>query len=464
MPANVVVAFEPNPGPQTAFLASTAREVMYGGAAGGGKSHAIIALPFYRIHNPKHRSILFRRTRPQLQEVIDRQQDLYPLIDPGCKWQEDKSRWVWSSGAITQMGYMEHEQDRFKFKTFEYDLIAFDELTSFTEKMYLFMFSRNRSKDIALPAIMRSGTNPGDVGHQWVFDRFIANRESYRVYARNQETEVEGMGKVMITTTQQFIPAKLADNPKMADRPSYIAGLKEMGDDGEAYLAGDWRAFSGQMFRKPLIVVQPKGWTPGCIIVRATDYGWADPLCTLWLRAHRNGDVEVVREMYSPNLTIDMIASRTKEIETEMKLKPSISVAGKDMFNTQGTSAQSVATMLAAKGLWYTEANTDVIAGWTRVNTLLHNGRILVDEGMAPNLIRTLGNLVRDPNKPTHLKDRQEDHPADTLRYGVLAIFDAIDVKPEAQQEVTEHDPFFRKLQESIQREQGGQVLFPGLE
>src|SRR6476646_5983829 len=117
---------------------------------------------------------------------------------------------------------MEHEADRFKFKTFEYDMVLFDELTSFTEKQYLFMFSRNRTKDKALPPIMRGGTNPGDVGHQWVYDRFVANRQPYVVYTSKIDADVEGMGKMDLETTTAFIPAKLGDNPKMADREAYV--------------------------------------------------------------------------------------------------------------------------------------------------------------------------------------------------------------------------------------------------
>lgn len=464
------VAWEPNSGPQTAFLLSQARECLYGGAAGGGKSDAIVVLPFTpgldnrpRMQNPKHRSIILRRTRPQLQEVIDRQQQLYPLIDPGCRWQEDKSRWLWTSGAITRMGYMEHEQDRFKFKSDEFDLIAFDELTSFSEKMYLFMFMRNRTKDALLPAIMRAGTNPGDVGHQFVFDRFIVNREPYVVYQKDVEIEDE-QGKRKVKSTLQYIPAKLSDNPKMPQRDQYVVGLKEMGEDGEAYLSGDWRSFTGQMFKRALRTGPAIGWTEGSFIVRCMDYGWADPFCILWLRAHRNGLVEVLRELYRPYQTPEMIAREVRDIEREMKLRPALSVGGKDMFNSEATSGgQSVGTMLTGQGIWVVPANTDVVARWTRVNALLHHERAYVDEGMAPNLVRTLGNLVRDPDKPTHLKGHQEDHAADCLGYGVMAIHDAVQVQLEAKPPVTEHDPLFASLIRNLQNP-SQQCIFPGLE
>src|SRR4051812_3086600 len=115
---NREVLWMPNAGPQTAFLASPAREVFYGGAAAGGKSDAIIAGAVRYADHPAHRAILFRRTRPQLQEVIDRTQTLYPLLIPGAEWVERESRWRLPAGGFVQMGYAEHENDILGFKTF----------------------------------------------------------------------------------------------------------------------------------------------------------------------------------------------------------------------------------------------------------------------------------------------------------------------------------------------------------
>ena len=470
--SNVEVAWEPNPGPQTAFLTSTAREVLYGGAAGGGKTDALMVLPFYRIHNPNHRSIIFRRTRPQLQEVIDRQQALYPKIEPRAKWQEDKSRWVWPSGAITYMGYMEHEQDRMKFKTFEYDMVLFDELTSFTQKQYLFMFSRNRTKDKSLPPVMRGGTNPGDVGHQWVLDRFITNRHPYVIYTEDiNADDVQGMDLADLTTSIQFIPAKLQDNPKMADRGAYVAGLKLMGEEGEAYLQGDWRHFAGQMFTRPLqMTEEPLPWKAGSFVVRAFDYGWADPLCLLWLRVFPDGRHEVMQEIYSPGLHVDQIAQLVFQTEQRLQIKPTFSVGGHDMFNSKdiGTGeGQSIATMLQQRGVWLEKANNDRKAGWARLQRLLGRELLYVRQGMAPNLVRTLPNLVRDPNDPDDVKDKQEDHAAECLRYAIMAvpeqgIVPGVGYVPPVQ-EVTERDPVFKRIMEKLQK--GPQdSIFPGLE
>lgn len=473
------VAWKPNAGPQTAFLAGVSREILYGGAAGGSKTESLMVLPFYRCHNPKHKSIIFRRTAKQLKEIIDRQELLYPMICPGAKYNSQDSRWVWPSGAITEMGYMEHEQDRFKFKTFEYDMVLFDELTSFTEKQYLFLFSRNRSKDKSLPAIMRGGTNPGDVGHQWVYERFIANREPYATYQREIDADVEGMGKLNLVTTQQFIPAKLADNPMMADRESYIAGLKLMGDDdASAYLDGDWRHFTGQMFRRLPIRGAALPVKPGAMIVRSFDYGGTDPCVVQWWRIHLDtlvndvltpGMHELLWEIYQPEMTVDVIATQVHGVEARMQIRPILSVGGKDMFGLRDTGTasgrQSIAMMLQQRGVWLDPANNDRVAGWAKMQSLLQRGRFYVRDGVGHNLIRTLPNLVRDPIKNADLKDRQEDHAAECARYAIMAVPErgltaeqhGLYVPP--PEIVTEQDPVFRRIMQDLTNGHNGSIF-----
>ena len=93
------VVFQPNPGPQTDFLAASEREVLYGGAAGGGKSYGLLADPMRYFHNKNFNGIILRRTNDELRELIWKSQEMYPKIYPGAKWQEKKSQWVFPSGA-----------------------------------------------------------------------------------------------------------------------------------------------------------------------------------------------------------------------------------------------------------------------------------------------------------------------------------------------------------------------------
>lgn len=463
------LSWTPNKGPQTAFLASTAREVLYGGAAGGGKTDAIVALPFSRVKHPKHRSIILRRTRKQLQEVIDRTRELYPEVYPGAEWRESESRWMWPSGAITQMGYAEHEPDIFAYKSFEYDMILFDELTSFTEKQYKFMFTRNRSKSEDLPPVMRGGTNPDDIGAVWVEARFVSGRVPFRVYDR----EVELPNKALITTTQQFIPAKVWDNPKLPHRDQYIAGIMEMDEeDAAAYLLGVWSRTAGSMFKKPLINVPAALKQPEYYVVRAMDYGWSDQTAIYWLVVYPDELIDVVGEVYVNQTTVDGLAAAIKKEEAELEEKfgvrlvksPRWSVAGADTFNTQGTSAQSIASMFQERHIVFTEANTDRVAGWAQINRVLSRGSLRVWDGRAPNLVRTLPHLKRDPLKPSDIKKRQEDHPADSLRYGLMSVYLRMEALPEPEKPAanpnkdTEFDEWLRK-----QRSRGGwRDRYPG--
>lgn len=450
-----------NPGAQTAFLQSTAREVLYGGAAGGGKSDALMLLPMYRVDNPKHRCLMLRRTRPQLQEVIDRTIQIYPEVVSGAQWKEAESRWKFPSGAIIQMGYAEHEKDILNFKTFEYDLICFDELTSFTEWMYLFMFLRNRTKSALLPPLMRAGTNPGDVGHEWVFSRFIKNRLPYKVYEEFVEVD-----KRKIFVPRQFIPSTVWDNPAMPNRDAYIAGIMQMSaEDQAAYLYGEWSRLAGAMF-KPLTIAPMNDLADkDYYIVRSIDFGIADPTCVLWLAHYpRIGITDVISELYIKEATLDMVAREIKEREAKMALRaPIYSVGSPEMFNRQATSNQSIATMLGAQGIDLEKGNTDLVAGWSHIRNLQQRNALRVWPGQegSPwgtyNLSRTLPILQRDTgvNKdPNRLRPRQEDHAADALRYGVMVIFDRPDAVIQAQAKADDpnRDNVYDKVVADIQK------------
>lgn len=419
----------PNDGPQTAFLAATAREVLYGGAVYGGKSEALTVLPLRFAEHPKHRAIILRRTRPQLQETIDRTLQLYPMIVPGATWREAESRWRLPSGAIIQMGYAEHEKDIYQFKTFEYNLICFDELTTFTESMYAFMMLRNRSKSPDLPLWVRSGTNPGDIGHEWVHNRFIKDRIPYEVYREYVE-----YGGQRLSVTRQFIPSSVYDNTAVdaTARDQYIAGVVSSmpAEDVAAYLGGDWNKLAGAMFKTPLVEATAPGFLDNDFyIVRAIDYGWDDYTCVLWLAYYPKLRVmDVISELYVRETTLDGIVTYIKQREKDLRL-PTVmySIGSPEMGNIQATSNQSISSMMTAQGVHVEKANTDRIAGWAAVLNMAQRASLRVWPGAAPNLTRTLPKLQRNsgPGKdPNDIRPRQEDHAADALRYGVMAVYE----------------------------------------
>jgi len=373
---------------------------------------------------------MLRRTRPQLQEVIDRTIQLYPEIVPGAVWREAEARWKFPSGAIIQMGYAEHEQDILNYKTFEYNLVCFDELTSFTEKQYLFLFLRNRTKSADLPPLIRSATNPGDVGHEWVYRRFIDKRNPYEIYP---ETVI--VDKKPLIVARQFIPSQVWDNPAMPNREEYIAGIMQMSpEDVAAYLHGEWTRLAGAMFQQVAITASAQLHNAKQYsLIRCIDFGISDPTCVLWLAHYPDsGLTDIVSELYLKDPSLDDVATSIKLRELQMGLgSPIFSVGSPEMFNRQATSGQSIATMLGGLGVFLEKGNVDRLAGWARLRTLQQRVAIRAwpVEGIwgAPNTVRTLPILQRNTGlgkDPNDLRPRQEDHAADALRYGLMAIYE----------------------------------------
>jgi predicted phage terminase large subunit-like protein len=262
------VVWKPNPGPQTGFLAAAAYEVLYGGAAGGGKSESLLAAPLRWAHEPSFRAIVLRRTYPELERsIIDRSRQLYPMIAPGATYNAQEKSWRFPSGARIFFGHAEHEHSVHVYQGAEFQFIGFDELTHFTEKQYTYMLSRARSSS-GLPIRVRATTNPGGPGHEWVLNRWAPwlrrDDVSYRgspadpgevLWYMNTEAGEEWVPRGTDGALSRcFIPASIDDNPHLAKNdPGYRQRLMGLDRVTRAQLlSGDWLAqpAAGEYFRR----------------------------------------------------------------------------------------------------------------------------------------------------------------------------------------------------------------------
>ena len=222
---------------QLAFLLVDDREVFYGGAAGGGKTAAILAAALQYVDEPGYNALLLRRNYKQLELPESWIPLSHQWLDhTNARWHAGQKRWTFPSGATLTFGFVgQADEDRRKYETAAFQFIGVDELTAWREEDYRFLFSRLRRKaGMPVPVRMRSASNPGGRGHEWVKRRFVDER-----------TRV---------TRTIFIKALLTDNPYL-DRDDYVASLQEMHPtQWRRLLHGDWDAADpGELF-------QPRLW------------------------------------------------------------------------------------------------------------------------------------------------------------------------------------------------------------
>jgi hypothetical protein len=284
-------------------------EGFYGGAAGGGKSEILIAEPCVKglINHPKFHGIIFRRTFRQLEEsLIPRAKEFYGSDGTtrfGGRYNDQKKAFTFPSGATIRFSYLETDDDAKSHQTAQYNYAAFDELTHFTEYQYTYVTTRVRTSVSDLPAYIRSASNPGGVGHTWVYKRFVEPCETGHVLLQRKLPNGKAIKAV-------FIPALLTDNTALlhAD-PDYINRLNLLPEaDRRALLYGDWHAYSGQVFTEfraihlptepdnALHVVDPfiiPQWWPKII---AIDWGYAAMTWVGWAAIAPNSVSYLYRE------------------------------------------------------------------------------------------------------------------------------------------------------------------------
>ena len=248
---------------QALFLRSSAYEALYGGAAGGGKSEALLAGAMRWVENPHYRALILRRTYTDLQRsLIDRSHAMFKSAFPNAEYHETKKTWFFPSGAQIQFGQVEGPSDHENYQSAEYSYIAFDELTHFTEWQYCYLLSRARSSK-GLPIRIRAASNPGGRGHEWVMRRWgpwldpnspvQARPGEVLRYENGDDGERWLPPEASGVLSRVFIPARVSDNPYLTKAdPGYEARLRGLDKVTRAQLLdGNWlaRPANGELFK-----------------------------------------------------------------------------------------------------------------------------------------------------------------------------------------------------------------------
>ncbi len=216
--------------PQTAFLLLEDREALYGGAAGGGKSDALLMGALQYVDTPGYAALLLRKTYADLslpEAIMARANEWLRPTDG--RWDDHAKTWTFPSRATLTFGYLDTKNDHLRYQGAAFQFIGFDELTQFPEYQYRYLFSRlRRLKGSRIPIRMRGATNPGGPGHAWVRNRFFLEKKLGR----------------------RFVPARLQDNPYLDEE--YRESLAELDPVTRRRLEdGDWEVEeSGGLFNE----------------------------------------------------------------------------------------------------------------------------------------------------------------------------------------------------------------------
>lgn len=439
---------------QIEFQSRPEYECLYGGAAGGGKSDALLAEATRQVNIPHYRAIIFRKTYPELSELIDRSFDIYKAAFPKAKYNDSKHFWRFPSGAKIYFGSMQYKKDRKKYQGKRYDFIAFDELTHFEWEEYSYMFSRNRpskspkSKE-KTRVYIRATTNPGGIGHGWVKERFITVAPPMTTVVEEVDVRMPDGSTKRMERDRIFVPATVFDNQELLNNdPNYLASLAMMPDaDKEALLYGSWDSFDGQVFREwknnPdhyddqmwTHVIDPFPIPAHWKVLRCFDWGYTRPYACYWMAVSPEKHKYIIRELYGsdgqPNKGTQEhhieVARKIREIEdTDPNLKGRKIYGIADPAIFEESHGNSIASDMARAPYYvvFNKGDHNRLPGKMQV----HYHLAFDEEGYplmqifntCKHLIRTLPNLTYDESNVEDINSDLEDHAYDAIRYGLM--------------------------------------------
>lgn len=396
---------------QKRFIDATEAEVLFGGAAGGGKSYGqMLDALLFALKYPGSKQLVLRRTFAELDKSLIRTAlAVYPREIFIFNASSHTGRF--KNGSCIDFGYCAAENDVYQYQSAEYDCIRFDELTHFTEMQYVYLISRVRGAN-DFPKQIKSSTNPGGVGHSWVKARFIDPAPAGESFIGTG-----GMRRV-------FIPSLLDDNSFLNRHdPDYKRRLEALPErEKKALLFGDWNIFEGQYFNEfsenkhciePFEI--PSGWRK----YRTLDYG-LDRLAVLWIALSPDGRVYVYREYCESSLSISAAAQAINE-RTPRGEDIYATLAPPDLWSRTQETGKSKASIFGEWGVSFTKTSNDRECGWLAIKELLRdtdNGPRLKIFRSCTELIKCLPALAIDKIRPTDCSTEPHEitHAPDALR------------------------------------------------
>ena len=432
---------------QAVFQSRGEYEALYGGAAGGGQSDALLTEALRQVHIPHYRALILRKTYPQLSELIDRSRSLYKAAYPKASYNDSKHFWNFPSGAKIYFGAMQHTKDRINYQGKRYDFIAFEELTHFTWEEYSYMFSRNRPSGEGTRCYIRATTNPGGIGHSWVKERFITCAPPLTPVKTNMQI-TDPDGKIINMERKRiFVPSTVFDNAELLKNdPNYLANLSLLPEkEKRALLYGDWDSFAGQVFSEwkndpahytdrcfshviaPFEI--PKSWK----VYRGFDFGYSRPFAVEWIAIDHDGRAYVIAELYGctgvPNegvkYTPQEIAGAIKNMENEHPNLKGRQIRGiADPAIAKAELGDSIADMFSREGVFFNFGDNARLPG-----KMQFHYRLKFDNEGFPmmyvfencvNFIRTVPALVYDSVNVEDIDSSGEDHLYDCVRYVLM--------------------------------------------
>lgn len=404
---------------QQKFINATEDEVLYGGAAGGGKSFGQVVDAFLTaMKYAGIRQLILRTTFPELERSLII--TALKIIPRGIyKYNSTKHIMTFKNGSVIEFGYLSSDSAVTMYQSAEYDIIRFDELTHFSEFRYTYMQSRIRGVN-NFPKQIKSTTNPGSEGHGWVKKRFIEPMEPEKVFDENGRKRV-------------FIPARVQDNNFiMESDPEYIKRLEILPENEKrALLYGDWDIFEGQYFRefdRQVHVIEPFEIPAYWQRFRCMDYG-LDMCACLWCATDTSGNVYVYREFCESGLILSEAAEKIKEIGKGEKIL--YTVASPDLWNRRQDTGRSGMEIMATAGLLgLIKADDRRVEGWRNMKEYLR----AFDDGSGKSarlkifsscreIIRCMPLLVHDKHNGEDCSSEPHDitHAPEALRYGLMS-------------------------------------------